>query len=42
VLLESIEPGIEAIRGDELVVAPRLSDATVLYHEYPIHVAYQA
>src|SRR5215204_7038083 len=40
-LLQGVEPGVEAARGQELLVGAVLRDAAVLDHEDPIYVAHQ-
>src|SRR5215210_4588396 len=40
-LLQGVEPGVEAVRGKELLVGAVLSDAAVLDHEDPVHAAHQ-
>src|ERR687893_3179520 len=40
-LLQGVEPGVEAIRGEELLVGAGLRDAAVLDHEDPVHAAHQ-
>src|ERR671917_1268709 len=40
-LLQGVEPGVEAIRGEELLVGAGLRDAAVFDHEDPVHAAHQ-
>src|SRR3712207_1063425 len=40
-LLQGVEPGVEAVRGKELLVGAVLHHATVLDHEDPLDAAHQ-
>src|SRR5918997_1958978 len=40
-LLQGVEPGVEAARGQKLLVGAVLRDAAVLDHEDPVHAAHQ-
>src|SRR5918997_2988018 len=39
--LQGVEPGVEAVRGQELLVGAGLDDAAVFDHEDPVHAANQ-
>src|SRR5918994_4597569 len=40
-LLQSVEPGVEALRGQELFVGAVLRDAAILEHQDSVHVAHE-